>query len=324
MSNVSNELKPPIIILGNTRSGTTIVQKVIAAHPDFVDWYEPRTLWLCADPRRAHDEFEEEDATDRVKQHVRGQFLKYQREHGNRTVIEKTPANILKISYVRAIFPEATYLFVVRNPFSFISSVELKWQRTLSTRGIRRRLKSTPITQLHYYAGRFFRQYFDKKVLRRKYQTTWGPRYKGMVEDLQTHDLMTVIARQWSVVSKRAEEDLALFEPGRVLRLRYEDFVNDPVSDMARICAHCGIELTEGMKTFARENVRSDLQDKWHRFDPRVLARVLPELEEEMERHGYDVPPEIAEARARLRWAVAPGKEERARGKVESSRHDQG
>ncbi len=293
---MASELKPPIIILGNTRSGTTIVQKVLGVHPDVAIWYEPRTLWLVADPRRSHDEFGAEDATEPVRRHIREQFLKYQQQHGGRTVVEKTPANILKIPDVRAIFPEATYLFVVREPFAFISSVELKWQRTLSGKGIRRRLQSTPVTQLHHYAGRFVRQYVDKRILGRKYQAVWGPRYRGMDEDVRTQHLLTVIARQWAIPSKKAEADLALFEQGRVLRLRYEDFVQDPVADMERVCAHCGLELTGEMVQAAKEWVKSDRLEKWRRFDLRDLARVLPEFEDEMRRHGYTVPPEIAQA----------------------------
>ena len=105
---MSSELKPPIFLFGNTRSGTTIVQKMVSLHPDVVKWYEPRTLWLIADPGRNHDEFDEGDATEKVKRHIRKQFLKYQKENGNCVVMEKTPANILKIPYVRAIFPEAS------------------------------------------------------------------------------------------------------------------------------------------------------------------------------------------------------------------------
>ena len=293
---MSSELRPPIILFGNTRSGTTIVQKVMATHPDIVQWYEPRTLWLCADPGRRHDEFDESDATDKVKRHIRNQFLKYQKEHGNRVVLEKTPANILKIPYVRAIFPEATYLFMVRNPFSFISSVEKKWQSQVSSKGIVRRLKSTPITQLHHYAGRLIMQQFDKRVLRRKYLSVWGPRYKGMDQDLKTHDLLTVIARQWSRCSSKAEKDLALFDAGQVLRLRYEDFVTDPIPDLERICAHCGLQMTGDMVKAAKEWVKPDRQLKWHRFDPRDLARIIPEISDEMQRHGYEIPAEIAQA----------------------------
>jgi hypothetical protein len=292
---MSSELKPPIILFGNTRSGTTIVQKVVSTHPDIVQWYEPRTLWLCADPGRRHDEFDESDATGKVKRHIWKQFLNFQKQHGNCVVMEKTPANILKIPYVRAIFPEATFLFIVRNPFSFISSVELKWQRPVSRKGIFRRLKYTPVTQLHHYAGRLIGDQFNKRVLGRKYLSLWGPRYKGMEQDLKTHDLLTVIARQWSVCSRKAERDLALFEDGQVLRLRYEEFVENPLSDLERICAHCGLEMTNDMVRAANEWVKSDRQDKWRRFNPQDLARILPEIEDEMQRHGYAIPIEIAQ-----------------------------
>lgn len=291
---MSNELKPPIILFGNTRSGTSVVQNVVSAHQGVVSWYEPRTIWLYADPGRPHDEFDENDATDKVKRYVRKQFLKYQQEHGNCIVLEKTPANILKIPFVRAIFPEAIFMFIVRNPFSFISSVELKWQRPVSSVGIKRRLKYTPVTQLHHYAGRFIKQRFDKQILRRKYLSLWGPRYQGMLQDLETHDLLTVIARQWSVCSMKAEQDLAKFEDGQVLRLKYEDFVKDPLSDLERICAHCKLEMTNDIVNAANELVKSDRLDKWRRFDPQDLARILPEISGEMRRHGYEIPAEIA------------------------------
>jgi hypothetical protein len=294
---MSDELKPPIILLGNTRSGTTIVQNLVATHPDVTSWYEPRTLWLYADPARPHDEFDESDATDRVKRYIRGRFLEYQKKKGNRMVIEKTPANILKIPYVHAIFPEATYLFIVRNPFSFISSVESKWRyRAIGKKGTRRRLKSTPITQWHHYAGRYVRDKYIRRMLRQTYLPLWGPRYKGIQQDLRNRDLLTVIARQWSVCSRKAEQALAHLGNDRVLRFRYEDFVADPVSHLERICAHSGLDMTDAMVKAARESVDRGRQLKWHRFDPQDLVRILPEIEDEMERHGYKLPAELAKA----------------------------
>src|SRR5215211_2132160 len=255
---MSDELKPPIILFGNFRSGTTMLQKLISTHPDVVPLYEPVGLWLYADPGRSHDEFDENDATEKVKRYIRNEFLKYQQQHGNRIIVEKTPHNILRIPYVRAIFPEAHFLFIVRNPLSFVSSVELKWQRPMRKGRIIRRLKSTPMTQLHHYLKRFFSQQWNKRILHRKYLSVWGPRYKGIQEDLKTEDLLTVIARQWSLASRKAERDLALFEEGQVLRLRYEDFVKDPISDIERICAHCELPMTNDMAKTVREMVKSD------------------------------------------------------------------
>jgi len=299
---MSGQLKSPILLFGNTRSGTTIVQKVMSTHPDIAGWYEPNALWLYADPGRIHDEFEESDATNRVKQYIRQRFLKYQKLHGNCVVLEKTPQNILRIPYVRAIFPEATFLFIVRNPLSFISSVEYKWQRPVTGRGIVRRLKDTPINQLHHWVRRYLIQQINKRVLRRKYLSIWGPRYRGIQDDLKNHDLLTVVARQWSVCSMKAERDMASFEDGQILRLKYEDFVDDPISDLERICAHCGLEMSSDMVNAAREMVKSDRKIKWQRFDPLDLARILPEISDEMQRHGYATPAEVAQSIENLHW----------------------
>lgn len=293
---MSSDLKPPIIIFGNTRSGTSVVQRLIASHPDVVAWYEPRNLWQYADPGRSHDEFDEADATDRVKRYIRRRFLSYQRRHGDRVVVEKTPVNILRIPYVHAIFPEATYIYIVRSPLSFISSVELKWQRTVSVRGLVWRFKSTPWSQLHHYVAKYARQLLDKHILKRKYLSVWGPRYRGLKEDLETEEMLTVVARQWSLPSRKAEDDLADFEPGTVLRLKYEDVVEDPIASLERICAHCRLQPTTEMRQTALELVRADRQHKWRRFDPADLVQVLAEIHGEMERHGYEIPNEVAQA----------------------------
>lgn len=292
---MQNKLKAPIILLGNTRSGATMVQKLLAVHPQVASWYEPNPIWLYPDPRRRHDEFDASDATEKAKRYIRKQFLKYQENNGNCIVMEKTPQNILRVQYVREIFPEATYLFIVRNPFSFISSVEYKWQKTVTGKGIVRRLKSTPLSQLHYYAYRYIRQQYSKRILRQKYLSIWGPRYRGIQEDLKTHDQLTVIARQWAIGSKKAEQYLADFEAGRVLRLKYEDFVENPRFNLQRICDHCGLQMTGEMDKTASEWVKSNRQEKWRRFDPYDLYRLLPEIRGEMQRHGYQVPPEIAQ-----------------------------
>ncbi len=293
-------LKPPIILIGNTRSGTTILQNVMTEHPQLVRWYEPRNIWQYADPGRNHDEFDESDATERVKRYVRKRFLAYQRENGNGIIFENTPVNVLRVGYVHAIFPEAKFIYIIRDPFSVISSMELKWQKPISKmKGIRRRIKTTPLTQLHHYAWPFAKHQFHKRVLRRKYLPVWGTRYRGIQEDLKHLDHLTVMARQWAIGSRKAEEGLARIPSGSLLRLRYEDLVANPLRELERICDHCGIEMTDEIVE-AGSAIDRDRMEKWRRFDPATLAAILPEVSDEMRRHGYSVPPEVAEAAGRI------------------------
>ena len=156
-----------------------------------------------------------------------------------------------------------------------------------------RRLRETPLHQVHHYAVKYGRQLYAKKVRRQRYLPVWGPRYPGLRDDLATTDLLTVIARQWAEGSRQAEAALAEFDDGAVLRLRYEDFVADPVAHLERVAAHCGLTVTEAMATAARVDVAPDRTRKWERFEPEELARLVPELRDEMQRHGYEVPGEL-------------------------------
>jgi hypothetical protein len=176
-----------------------------------------------------------------------------------------------------------------------ISSVESKWRfRPIGKKGTRRRLRSTPISQWHHYAGRYLRDKYLRRLLKREHLSLWGPRYRGIQHDVKAHDLLTVVARQWSVCSRKAEEALATLGRDRVLRFRYEDFVAEPVSHLERICAHSGLEMTAEMVKAAQESVDRDRQLKWRRFESSELSRIVPEIEAEMRRHGYELPPEIA------------------------------
>jgi hypothetical protein len=290
---MTKTLRQPIILIGNYRSGTGIAQNLLGLHPDVVTWYEPRTLWLYPDPGRPHDEFDESDATQKAMRYIRGRFLNYQSRHGGRRIMEKTPANILKVPYVTAIFPEATYLHITRNPFSFISSVEFKWQRAKTMKGLRRSLAATPVLQLPYYARQLAVDLVRKKVLKEKYVSMYGPRYKGIDYDLKEHSRLRVIARQWAICNKKARKDLAKLGKDRVFSFRYEDLMADPQAYFRRMYDHCGLDYTDEMLRRGEDMVDPGRQEKWLRLDRQQLNTIMPEIQAEMEVYGYEAPPAL-------------------------------
>jgi hypothetical protein len=106
--------------------------------------------------------------------------------------------------------------------------VELKWRQPATRKRIVKRLKFTPSAQLHHYLKRLLNQLWNNRILRRKYLSLWGPRYKGIQEDLKT--------------------------------------------------------------------VKTDRSLKWQRFAPHVLARIIPELSDQVKRNGYEIPAKTAQA----------------------------
>lgn len=293
-------LKPPIFLLGNVRSGTTMLWRFFGQHPEVQAWYEPRTVWMYADPGRPHDRFDASDATPRVIRYIRKRFLKYQRQHGNLQIMEKTPSNVLRIPYVRAIFPESKFAYIIRDPLANLSSSELKWQSAIAGRRLRSQLLNTPKSQLPYYAWRMFSDHFRTKVLRQRYVSIWGVRYPGIYENRKRLSVEQIIARQWVACAQQAEEDLAEIDPALVLRLRYEEFVEQPVEQFEKLLQHFDLDMTPELAETIRSTVDPNRRDKWKRLDPHVIAECLPILRDEMQKHGYEIPPEFRDTPAAL------------------------
>jgi hypothetical protein len=156
------DMHPPILLLGNVRSGTTMVQNLIDLHPAVTVWVEARPVWNYADPGRKHDRFDETDATPKVINYIRKRFLRFQREHGNLQIMEKTPHNVVRIPYVRKIFPESKLIYLIREPLAQLSSSELKWRRAIDFRDKRwamYRIRQVPKGQLVHYAARFMTEF---------------------------------------------------------------------------------------------------------------------------------------------------------------------
>jgi hypothetical protein len=286
----ATQLKPPIFLIGNHRSGTTLTQQLIGLHPDVVTWFEPRTLWRYADPGRPHDESYESDATDDVVRYIRRRFLKYQSRHGDLQIMEKTPSNVLRVPFVHKIFPEAKYLYITRNPFSYISSNKLRWHKTKTWAGLRRTMPDVPLTQLPYYAGDFVKHMFVGKLMKSRYKPIFGPRYPGIDQDVKDYGMLRVIARQWASGNRKAREDLAKLGNGTVLSFRYEDLMQDPRSVLTRIYDHCGLACSDSIFKAASDIVDPGRQDKWRCLDLEELKAIVPEVEEEMACYGYEIP----------------------------------
>lgn len=106
----------PVFVVGMPRSGTTLVESILAAHPDVVGAGElTEFVELKAELLSAARQAKNIDATILGK--ARAQYLSALSKAGTgEFIIDKQPANYRSIALIRAILPQAKIINVERNP----------------------------------------------------------------------------------------------------------------------------------------------------------------------------------------------------------------
>ncbi len=101
-------------IVGCARSGTSILGELIASHPKVKYIFEAHHIWEMAGygPDGSH-RLTENCATPEIIYKIRMWFLKQYEE--NKYIIEKNPRNVLRISFIKKIFPEAKIIHIIRD-----------------------------------------------------------------------------------------------------------------------------------------------------------------------------------------------------------------
>ncbi|MFQ5741635.1 MAG: sulfotransferase, partial [Acidobacteriota bacterium] len=110
-------LQRPIFMIGSPRSGTWLSVRLFACHPDVANFSEAQEIW---DPYHYLDPDSEHHWTakdvkreDVVRLHAR--FEHYRRWEGRARFINKHPWSSVRIDYIRAIFPDAVFVHVIRD-----------------------------------------------------------------------------------------------------------------------------------------------------------------------------------------------------------------
>lgn len=217
----------PIVLIGAGRSGTKFLRDLMHSHASIQRIpYDVNYVWRTGNESHPDDEIPPDRLSTRSMRSIRRQLQslgdKGSARPDARFLVEKSVSNTLRVDLVDAVLPEARYVEVVRNGYAVTESALRNWRAPADRSYLLGKLRYFPWTNYRYAAW-----YLASQFRRRSTVPVWGPRYRGIDDDVRALPLATVCARQWRRCVERSEHQLSSLDPERVLRLRYEDLVGE-------------------------------------------------------------------------------------------------
>jgi LPS sulfotransferase NodH len=272
------DVKRPIFVLGAPRSGTTLLFRILQASSRVATWWpgEAHEVWEAEHHPALRgwtsNELGADDATpETVKRIVREFYLTV---GGRKRLLDKTPRNSLRVQWVDAIFPDATYVFLKRDGRDTVNSLINAWRSP--------RYKTYQLPEPLSVPGVDGRWW--KFVL-----------YPGWEAD-RSAPVERIAAKQWSASIEGILAAREGIDDSRWTEISYEDLVDDPVSEAERLTKFLDLPFeqevrskAEGLKTTAYNTVTPPERGKWRRENPEEIRSILSVIEPAMTKLGYSM-----------------------------------
>ncbi len=279
----------PLFIIGAGRSGTNILRDTLTSIQGWETWRcdEINLIWRHGNSDKKHDLFDESDARPDVVRYLRGVFDGFAAKSGASVVVEKTCANSLRVPFIQTIFPNARFIYIVRDGRDVALSAAKRWKAPVEMGYLLKKIKFVPKSDIPRYGLRFIKNRVYQMRSNDRRQAAWGPRFPGIEDWARERPLIEVCAKQWTVCVEESDRALQKTDPQKLYKIRYEDMVADPYASLEAIAKWAGIEASM-LNRDAIGSIRTDSSGGWKskisQFTPEALQLIAPMLE----RHGYE------------------------------------
>ena len=283
----------PVIIIGAGRSGTNMLRDTLCKSPGFGTWDcdEINPIWRHGNTHLPNDHFDESHARAEVRRFIRSAFKKQWEASGKPDyLVEKTCANSLRVPFIEAIFPEAKFLYLVRNGADVSASASKRWRGEMELPSVPyywSKIKYTPLLDLPLYLWRYIESRVDIILKRQQHLSYWGPQFEGLTEIKPGTPLLEICAHQWAACVDASDRSFNKIDQNRWMKLKYEELVHNPQAEFKKIHQFLGNQINgETLKSTLTE-VSSKSVGKANKTLNTMPPSVTSILESPMRLHGY-------------------------------------
>ena len=282
--------RSPIFVVGAGRSGTTMTREALAQHRDVAAFeFEMNYLWRYGNDRVAHDLLDPvEHLDDRIAGHIRAAFAAEAERQGRPVVLDKTVANVMRPLYLRAVFPDARILHVIRDGRAVTASAQMRWAAPQPAGYFAAKLRTIPLSSVPSVVLRYAGRRLLSGFRQRDYRQSWGPRWPGIDEAVRDLPLCQVCAIQWRESVRAARSQAADLPADAYLEVRYEDLVAEPGRRFEEIRLFFGLDEDAEFSRWITSEIDAGRRDKWReQLDDEQLKLVYSETGDLLDELGY-------------------------------------
>jgi len=258
---ISNIFKQPIIILSAPRAGSTLLFELLAQAKD---------LWTIGGESHAAiegipqfrpgyqgsisnvltDKDGDQHSISLLKQTFQNSLInrdrkKYSLEsNGAIRFLEKTPKNSLRIRFLNKVFPDAKFIFLVRDPKENISSILDAWN------------------------SKNFITYPNLPDFKDRWSLLLLPNWP----DLKNKSNPEIATRQWQTCNETILNELKEIPNDRWTIVNYQDLILNPDNVISKTCEFIGVEkdqhltdITNNRLSLSEFTLTAPKNNKWHK-----------------------------------------------------------
>ncbi|MCB2212054.1 sulfotransferase [bacterium] len=269
----------PVFVVGCMRSGTTILGKVLDSHPGLkqIGW-EMNDEWStlgCAPSGLVCESRHAGEATEQARVAMDGFFRSKLAKAGPGVrPVNKSPHLGNKLDYVRALFPDAQFIHIVRDPFSHTNSMKSHFER---------------ITYQQRQSVAYWPDNGEKPCWQ-QFTVQQAAERDLPLDRIYPGEGFARIPEAWTVINGYIAAELGSWPADAATVIHYNRLVTDPAGEAARLFAFLGLDtgpaeavpaLMGGSDGLVNSQTRNPLEE-WQKT---LSSELVDEIHRQLHRH---------------------------------------